>query len=66
LANPVDSNSFGIHICGYYKKVQINKKRLYDELDKLLSEFNNFSVQFRIALSQRRQLRIKEKVKKIA
>lgn len=41
-------DKYGSHICGYYQKVHLNKKRLYEEFGQLLDEINFISIQFRI------------------
>ena len=50
LSNSEDKEHyFGKSICSYYQNVQINKKRMYDEIGKMLSEVNFVSMHFRFA-----------------
>ena len=37
-------NKYGKSILKYYRSVELNKRRLYDEFDKLLDEFNFVSI----------------------
>jgi hypothetical protein len=37
-------DKFGQHICGYYKKVMLSKKRMYEEIGILLMQIPNLSV----------------------
>lgn len=50
LSNSDDKEQyFGKSICSYYQNIQINKKRMYDEIDKMLSELDFISIHFRFA-----------------
>jgi hypothetical protein len=41
LSSPEDKEQyFGKSICSYYQNVQINKKRIYDEIGKMLGELD--------------------------
>lgn len=44
-----DKDFFGQHICGYYQRISLNKKALYEEFGKLLGDFDFISIQFRFA-----------------
>lgn len=37
-------DKYGEHICGYYQKVNLNKKRLYEEFGQLLDEMDFISI----------------------
>lgn len=54
LMNVVPStemDKYGQHICGYYTRVNLHKKRLYEEIGSLLNDFPFISVQLRHQIS---------------
>jgi len=44
FASPQDIDKFSSYICGYYRHVSLNKKRLYEEFGQLLDEIYFISI----------------------
>lgn len=48
LSSNKDYEKFGHHICSYYQKVNLNKRKIYEEFGILLDQFDFISIKFKI------------------